>query len=98
MAGAYHVNYLLGLLGAPLGHSASPAMHEAAGAALGLRCRYHLIEVAGAGAQRLRTMLDGVRTLTFSGVNVTYPYTAIPNPFSFALSGPNLFFDFGGRF
>lgn len=74
MAGAYQANHLLGLIGAPIAHSASPAMHEAAGEALGLRCRYHLIEVAAAGAQRLRTMLEGVRTLTFSGVNVTYPY------------------------
>jgi shikimate dehydrogenase len=74
MASAYPANHLLGLIGAPIAHSASPAMHEAAGEALGLRCRYHLIEVAGASADRLRTMLEGVRTLTFSGVNVTYPY------------------------
>jgi shikimate dehydrogenase len=74
MGQAYPVNHLLGLIGAPIAHSASPAMHEAAGEALGLRCRYHLIEVAGADSARLRTMLEGVRTLTFSGVNVTYPY------------------------
>jgi shikimate dehydrogenase len=49
-------------------------MHEAAGEALGMRCRYSLIEVAGADTARLRAMLEGVRTLTFSGVNVTYPY------------------------
>jgi shikimate dehydrogenase len=74
MSKAYPVQHLLGLIGAPIAHSASPAMHEAAGEALGVRCRYHLIEVAGADASRLRTMLEGVRTLTFSGVNVTYPY------------------------
>src|SRR5580693_7239065 len=74
MSSAYPTNHLLGLIGAPIAHSASQAMHEAAGEALGMRCRYHLIEVAGAQSDRLRAMLEGVRTLTFSGVNVTYPY------------------------
>jgi shikimate dehydrogenase len=74
MGSAYQAQHLLGLIGAPIAHSASPAMHEAVGQALGVRCRYHLIEVAGASSERLRAMLEGVRTLTFSGVNVTYPY------------------------
>ena len=74
MTSAYPTSHLLGLIGAPIAHSASPAMHEAAGEALGMRCRYSLIEVAGADSDRLRAMLEGVRTLTFSGVNVTYPY------------------------
>ena len=80
MASAYQASYLLGLIGAPIAHSASPAMHEAAGQALGLHCRYPLIEVAGANSQRLRAMLEGVRTLTFSGVNVTYPYKVAVAP------------------
>lgn len=66
--------FLLGLIGAPIQHSASPAMHEAAAAILGWRCHYHLIEVAGADSAMLATMLGGVRTLGFAGVNVTYPY------------------------
>lgn len=49
-------------------------MHEAAAAALGLDARYHLIEVAGADRKKLRAMLEGVRTLGFAGVNITYPY------------------------
>jgi shikimate dehydrogenase len=65
---------LLGLIGAPISQSAAPAMHEAAAAALGLRCHYQLIEVAGADDTRLRIMLEGVRCLGFAGVNVTYPY------------------------
>src|SRR6201985_1761876 len=65
---------LAGLLGAPIAHSASPAMHEEAAAALGLRCHYQLIEVAGADRAALRAMLDGVRRLGFAGVNVTFPY------------------------
>ncbi len=74
MAAAYPESILLGLIGAPIAHSASPAMHEAAARALGLRCFYHLIEVAGADGANLRIMLDGVRVLGFAGVNVTYPY------------------------
>jgi shikimate dehydrogenase len=53
MPGAYPKSILLGLLGAPIAHSASPAMHEAAAKALGLRCFYHLIEVAGADDAKL---------------------------------------------
>jgi shikimate dehydrogenase len=65
---------LLGLIGAPIKHSASPAMHEAAAAALGFHGYYHLIEVAGADREALRLMLEGVRRLGFAGVNVTFPY------------------------
>jgi shikimate dehydrogenase len=67
-------SFLSGLIGAPIAHSASPAMHEAAADALGVRCHYQLIEVAGAGAEELRALLEGVRRLGFAGVNVTYPY------------------------
>ena len=66
--------FLTGLIGAPIAQSASPAMHEKAADALGIRCHYHLIEVAGADAAALRALLDGVRKLGFAGVNVTFPY------------------------
>jgi shikimate dehydrogenase len=69
-----HNRYLMGLIGAPIASSAAPAMHEAAAEALGLRCHYQLIEVAGADRNDLRAMLDGVRRLGFAGVNVTFPY------------------------
>ncbi len=65
---------LLGLIGSPIAHSAAPAMHEAAARAAGIELHYHLIEVAGAGRDDLAAILDGVRRLGFSGVNVTYPY------------------------
>jgi shikimate dehydrogenase len=65
---------LTGLLGAPIAHSASPAMHERAAAALGLRCHYQLIEIAGAGREELKVLLEGVRRLGFAGINVTFPY------------------------
>ncbi|MBR0786808.1 shikimate dehydrogenase [Bradyrhizobium iriomotense] len=65
---------LTGLIGAPIAHSASPAMHERAAEALGLRGHYQLIEVAGADTAGLAMMLEGVRRLGFAGVNVTFPY------------------------
>lgn len=66
--------FLTGLIGAPIAQSAAPAMHEAAGDAVGVRCHYQLIEVAGADAATLRELLDGVRRMGFAGVNVTFPY------------------------
>jgi shikimate dehydrogenase len=67
-------SFLTGLIGAPIAHSAAPAMHEEAAHDLGLRCHYQLIEVAGAANDELRLLLEGVRRLGFAGVNVTYPY------------------------
>jgi len=66
--------FLTGLLGAPIAQSAAPAMHERAAEALDLRCHYQLIEVAGAGQDELRLLLEGIRRLGFAGVNVTFPY------------------------
>ena len=66
--------FLTGLIGAPIAQSASPAMHERAADALGVRCHYQLIEVAGADAACLRALLEGVRNFGFAGVNVTFPY------------------------
>src|SRR5947207_9549947 len=66
--------FLTGLIGAPIAHSASPAMHEQAAHDLGVRCHYQLIEVAGADSEELRVLLNGVRRLGFAGVNVTFPY------------------------
>src|SRR5258708_17884247 len=64
---------LTGLLGAPIAHSASPAMHERAAEALGLRCHYQLVEVAGAGREDLKLLLEGVRRLGFAGSNCPFP-------------------------
>ncbi|MGY4400646.1 shikimate dehydrogenase [Bradyrhizobium sp. USDA 3315] len=66
--------FLTGLIGYPIAHSAAPAMHEAAAAALGVRSHYQLIEVKGAGRDELRALLEGIRRLGFAGVNVTFPY------------------------
>jgi shikimate dehydrogenase len=77
---------LTGLIGAPIAHSASPAMHERAAEALGLRGHYQLIEVAGADATGLGMMLEGVRRLGFAGVNVTFPYKEAVVPLLDALA------------
>jgi shikimate 5-dehydrogenase len=42
-------------------------MHERAAEALGLRCHYQLVEVAGAGRDELKVLLGGVRRLGFAG-------------------------------
>jgi quinate/shikimate dehydrogenase (NAD+) len=67
---------LLGLIGARIGQSISPAMHEAAGRALGIDVRYHLIDahVIGFDAGALPQLLNGVRLAGFAGVNVTFPF------------------------
>ncbi|SEK93539.1 shikimate dehydrogenase [Bosea lupini] len=65
---------LLGLIGFPIAHSATPTTQEAAARAAGIEAHYHLIEVAGASREDLAAMLDGIRRLGFSGINVTYPY------------------------
>ena len=77
---------LLGLIGSPIMSSAAPAMHEAAAEGLGLTAQYRLIDVAGADEAKLRAMLEGVRLLGFSGVNVTFPYKETVAPLLDALS------------
>jgi len=65
---------LLGLIGSPIKSSAAPFMQEAAAEAAGLRAHYRLIDCPGADQSKLRALLEGVRLLGFSGVNVTFPY------------------------
>ena len=67
---------LLGLIGAGIQASRSPALHEAAGAAAGRRLFYHLIDakILGFDAADLPRVLDAVRWAGFAGVNVTHPF------------------------
>ncbi|MBI3710456.1 MAG: shikimate dehydrogenase [Proteobacteria bacterium] len=67
---------LLGLIGAKIGRSITPAMQEAAGRSIGVDVRYHLIDadIGGFGIAELPRLLDGVRLLGFTGVNVTHPF------------------------
>jgi shikimate dehydrogenase len=67
---------LLGLIGAGIGASRAPALHEAAGAALGRHIFYHLMDaqILGFDAAALPRLLDAVRWAGFAGVNVTHPF------------------------
>lgn len=62
---------VFGLLGDPVSHSRSPAMHDAAFAQLGLPHRYFAFHVA---ADELPTVLHGARAMGFGGLNVTVPH------------------------
>ena len=64
---------LIGLLGWPVGHSVSPAMHNAAAAALGLDWAYVPLPVR---PEALPLALGGLAALGFRGVNVTVPHKA----------------------
>jgi shikimate dehydrogenase len=77
---------LLGLIGSPIAHSASPAMHEAAARGTGFAAHYQLIEVAGASRQTLEIILAGLRQKKFAGVNVTFPYKELVVPLLDGLS------------
>jgi shikimate dehydrogenase len=59
------------VVGHPVRHSASPAMHNAAIAALGLDWRYVALEVR---PEHLRAAIDGARVLGFVGLNLTVPH------------------------
>jgi shikimate dehydrogenase len=62
---------LIGLIGYPVAHSYSPAMHNAAAASLDLNIAYVPLPVA---PERLRDALRGLVALGFRGVNVTVPH------------------------
>jgi shikimate dehydrogenase len=62
---------LCGLIGDPVSHSLSPAMHNAAFHFEGLDMVYLAFRVREVG---LGKVLDGVRELNFLGLNVTIPY------------------------
>ena len=62
---------LVGLLGRPLGHSFSPAMHNRAFQTLGLNYCYLPIEVT---AEDLATVAAGIAKMNFAGYNVTIPH------------------------
>ncbi|MPY19542.1 shikimate dehydrogenase [Paenibacillus glucanolyticus] len=62
---------LLGVMGDPIGHSKSPAMHNAAITALGLSGAYVPLHVRPEG---LGEVIQAVKALGFRGVNVTIPH------------------------
>ncbi len=62
---------LLAVLGYPIAHSLSPAMHQPALDAAGLNCRYMALAVS---ADRLGGAVTGLRDLGLLGANVTIPH------------------------
>lgn len=62
---------LVGLMGFPVGHSASPAMHRAAFRASGLDWLYVPLEVR---PERVADAVRGLQALGFAGANVTVPH------------------------
>jgi shikimate dehydrogenase len=65
---------LVGLLGANIGQSLAPALHEDAAAAAGMVGHYHLMDVDGPRPRTLPELFAAVRTAGFAGVNVTFPF------------------------
>ena len=66
---------LVGLIGAGIQRSLTPAMQEAEARAQGLRLHYQLIdlEYTRQGADALPTLIAAARTMGFAGLNITYP-------------------------
>lgn len=64
------MRFEVGLIGAGIGPSLSPALHEREAAELDLEYAYRLIEI---GEHDVGELLDRVRRAGFCGVNVTHP-------------------------
>jgi shikimate dehydrogenase len=64
---------LLGLVGAGIQRSMSPALHEEEGRHHDLRVHYQLIDIDAAGAEVLPQLMRALRWIGFDGLNVTYP-------------------------
>ncbi len=68
----------IGLIGWPVEHSRSPAMHHAAFAALGLKWRYVLLPTP---ADQLEAVVARIRAGELQGANVTIPHKQAVMPF-----------------
>lgn len=79
---------LVGLLGAGIGESRTPLMHEREGARLGFRYVYQLMDTDGPEFATLEVeqMVHAARAMGFSGLNVTFPYKQAVMAFLDALS------------
>lgn len=72
---------LVGLIGWPVSHSVSPAMHNAAFDALGLDWRYVPLPVDPALPGAVGDAVRGMRAMGMRGVNVTVPHKQAVLPF-----------------
>ena len=66
---------LIGLIGAGISQSLSPAMHEEEARHHGLDLHYQLIDLdrTGAGVEALPALISAARTMGFAGLNITFP-------------------------
>ncbi|MGA3398546.1 MAG: shikimate dehydrogenase [Acetobacteraceae bacterium] len=106
MSFARQPSVLLGLIGAHLQASLTPAMHEMEGQAQGLRAIYKLIdlETLGLTEDALPDLLTAAERMGFTGLNITYPckQTVLPllheiSPDAQALGAVNTVLLRGGR-
>lgn len=65
---------LIGLIGANIMGSLSPALFADAFAAAGIDGFYHLMDVDRLPGRRLAQMLDALKATGFAGTNITYPF------------------------
>ncbi len=79
---------LVGLIGAGIGRSLTPAMQEAEAAAQGLRLHYQLIDLdrSGRGVEALPMLIEAAQAMGFAGLNITYPCKQAVVPLLDALS------------
>jgi shikimate dehydrogenase len=79
---------LIGLIGAGIQPSRSPALHQREGAALGLAYIYRLIDLdlLGLGVEALPDLILAARRLGFTGLNITRPCKQAVIPLLDALS------------
>jgi shikimate dehydrogenase len=77
---------LVGLIGANIQQSLSPALHEDAFAAIGIVGHYHLMDVDVLPGRTLDGLLAAARTAGFAGVNVTFPFKEAVIPLLDAVS------------
>ena len=69
---------VFGIIGDPVSHSLSPAMHNAALRELGIKGVYGAFQVK---RESLKEAIEGIRALNISGVSVTLPHKEAVIPF-----------------
>jgi len=79
---------LLGLIGAGIGASRTPALHEREAEAHGIRCLYQSIDLdsLGLAVEALPELLTAAERTGFAGLNVTHPCKQAVMPFLSELS------------
>src|SRR5262245_681276 len=68
----HRMSYLVGLVGAGIGTSLSPALHEAEADALGLRYLYRVLDLDSLGVPA-GDVVRAARLGGYTGLNVTHP-------------------------